>query len=559
MDSKGNITGAIETLQDFTELKKAENALQIANAYNRSLIEASIDPLVIIDPEGKITDVNAATELVTGYSREELIGTDFSNHFTDPEMARAGYLQVLQEGQVRDYSLGIQHKDGHVTPVLYNATVYRDDAGKITGVFAAARDITERTRAEEALKKSEELLAGTQQISHIGSWEWDIVNDKVIWSEETYRLFGWKPQEVEVNYDTYINRVHPEDRDRVNRLVRETLEDDKPYNNEHRIIRVDGAVRIHHTIGKLFRDKDNKPVRLLGAVRDITERKRTEKALKKSEERNRLLVETMNEGLAVQVGDGLLTYVNEKFSEMRGYSRSEMIGHTVYDFLDEENKRIVKAELAKREEGKIAPYELVFTRKDGRKVHTLISPALLQDDEGNFKGSFAVISDITKQKLAEDALRASTDRLKTILDAVQAGVVIIDAETHEITDANLCALDMICAPREEVLGSVCHQYICPAERGNCPITDNGLTVDNSERVLLNVNGESVPILKTVIPIFLGGRRHLLESFVDINDRKRAEEKQLQLLSELARANKDLKDFAYIVSHDLKAPLRGIVH
>jgi PAS domain S-box-containing protein len=130
-------------VQDITERKKIEKALGMANAYNRSLIEVSLDPLVTIGPDGKITDVNRATEIVTGYFRSELIGTDFSDYFTEPEKAKEGYQYVFQKGLVRDYQLEIRHKHGHITPVLYNASIYRDENGRVTGVFAAARDITE--------------------------------------------------------------------------------------------------------------------------------------------------------------------------------------------------------------------------------------------------------------------------------------------------------------------------------------------------------------------------------------------------------------------------------
>ena len=119
----------------------------------RRLSEASPDPLVTIDPDGRISDVNTATENVTGCSRQELIGTDFSDYFTEPEKAKEGYRLVFQEGLVRDYALEIRHRDGPVTPVLYNATVYRDEAGNVLGVFAAARDITERQKAEAALRR----------------------------------------------------------------------------------------------------------------------------------------------------------------------------------------------------------------------------------------------------------------------------------------------------------------------------------------------------------------------------------------------------------------------
>src|SRR4030042_3474513 len=115
--------------------------------YNRSLIEASMDPLVTIGRDGKITDVNRATEEVTGHSRHKLIGTDFSDYFIDPASARAGYLRAFENGEVRDYPLEIRHRDGRIIPVLYNASVFRDLVGNVIGVFAAARDITlERNR-----------------------------------------------------------------------------------------------------------------------------------------------------------------------------------------------------------------------------------------------------------------------------------------------------------------------------------------------------------------------------------------------------------------------------
>ena len=157
-DSKGQSIGFRGIARDITERKRAEEALRAAQRYNRSLIEASPDPLVTISSEGKVTDVNRATELVTGLSRQELIGSDFSEYFTDPAKAKEGYQQVFTEGSVRDYPLAIRHTSGKVTDVLYNAVVYRNEAGEVQGVFAAARDITEHKRTEEALRESEKRL-----------------------------------------------------------------------------------------------------------------------------------------------------------------------------------------------------------------------------------------------------------------------------------------------------------------------------------------------------------------------------------------------------------------
>lgn len=160
-DDRGRPMRMVGINVDVTEGKRAEEELLRASAYNRSLIEASLDPLVTIAPDGTITDVNHATEEVTGRLREELIGADFSNYFTDPERARRGYEQVFREGSVQDYELEIHGRDGRTTPVLYNASTYRDDGGSVVGVFAAARNITDRKRAEQEIK---ELNAGLERL-----------------------------------------------------------------------------------------------------------------------------------------------------------------------------------------------------------------------------------------------------------------------------------------------------------------------------------------------------------------------------------------------------------
>jgi PAS domain S-box-containing protein len=142
--------------QDITGSKRMEEKLRMASLYTRNLIEASLDPLVTISSGGKIMDVNKATEHVTGVSRKDLIGSDFSDYFTDPEKAKKGYRQVFSEGIVKDYPLSIRNVSGHVTDVLYNASIYTNEAGEVQGVFAAARDITKRKHAEDALRESEE-------------------------------------------------------------------------------------------------------------------------------------------------------------------------------------------------------------------------------------------------------------------------------------------------------------------------------------------------------------------------------------------------------------------
>ena len=144
--------------REVAERQRVEMVVRMSNAYNRGLIEASLDPLVTIGSDGRISDVNAATELATGVPRAQLIGSEFSDYFTSPERARAGYRQVLAEGLVLDYPLTIRSASGKATDVLYNATVYRNEAGEVQGVFAAARDVTARNKAEAEARAERQRL-----------------------------------------------------------------------------------------------------------------------------------------------------------------------------------------------------------------------------------------------------------------------------------------------------------------------------------------------------------------------------------------------------------------
>ncbi len=147
-DREGRPATILEIDRDITARKSGMEAMRRSSFYTRGLIEASLDPLVAISPAGKITDVNLATELVTGAPRTDLIGSDFSDYFTEPAKAREGYEKVFSEGSVRDYPLAIRHASGRVTEVLYNAVVFKDEAGAPVGVFAAARDVTALKSAE---------------------------------------------------------------------------------------------------------------------------------------------------------------------------------------------------------------------------------------------------------------------------------------------------------------------------------------------------------------------------------------------------------------------------
>ena len=194
--------------RDITDLKRAQTEVDRAARYSRSLIEASLDPLVTISADGTIMDVNAATENATGVPRETLIGSDFSGYFTEPDQARAGYQLVFSQGHVTDYPLAIRHASGAITDVLYNATVYSDEHGQIAGVFAAARDITDLKRAQTELAVEAQLRIAMDN-SAIGMGLVSPENRFLRVNAKLCEILGRTADELQDL--TWLDVTHPED------------------------------------------------------------------------------------------------------------------------------------------------------------------------------------------------------------------------------------------------------------------------------------------------------------------------------------------------------------
>jgi PAS domain S-box-containing protein len=302
--------------------------------------------------------------------------------------------------------------------------------------------------------------------------------------------------------------------------------------------------------------KDDKMTGSVQVIKDITELKKAEESLRESEERFRMVTEKSLAGVYI-IQDGKFRYVNPALAEIFGYTPDEIIDKLgPLDLTHPDDRPLVAENIRKRMHGEVESIQYTFQgiKKDGTPI---ICEALGRHVD--YHGRSAIIGtllDITDRKRLEEALKSSEKRLKTIFESIPTGIVIIDAESHRIMDANPTAVKMIDAPRERIIGSICHQFICPAERGKCPITDLGKTVDHSERVLLKADGQSIPILKTVIPIVLDDRKYLVESFVDIEKQKQLEESLKRSLEEL-KAISEI-DRNIIESPDLSTMLKFIV-
>ncbi len=268
------------------EAEAGRREARLASAYNRSLIEASLDPFVAIGKDGKITDANQATEKMAGRLREQIIGTDFSDYFTEPESARAAYQQVFREGFVSNYPLEVRHIDGHTTPVLYNASLYRDEAGQFAGVFAAARDITERKLVETALMETEADLEKAQEIAHIGSWNWEIKGRRFTGSDEMFRIFGLPRDQVRT-YEDLLSVIHPDDRTLVAKTWSSVLRG-TPCDIEHRVT-AGGQVKWVRERARVDLNTAGRPAKLIGTAQDVTERKLGQEQLLRINRANRAL------------------------------------------------------------------------------------------------------------------------------------------------------------------------------------------------------------------------------------------------------------------------------
>jgi PAS domain S-box-containing protein len=261
--------------QDITDRKRIEDEIRAAADYHRSLIEANLNPMVTISLDGAISDVNLATEQVTGCERAELLGTEFSSYFTDPDLAKASYEHVFRDGQALDYPLELRHRDGHVTSVLYNAALYRDPSGRVLGVIAAARDVTQTNRMQAALSESEKRLRAVFEYAQVGIGEVGIGGQAVRVNPYFCQLVGYTSDELlSMNL---MDLIHPDDCDidsaDQQRIISGEID---TYTTEKRYLRKNGSLVWAEVSSAMVRDADGKPTLSVATMRDLTAERRAE-------------------------------------------------------------------------------------------------------------------------------------------------------------------------------------------------------------------------------------------------------------------------------------------
>jgi PAS domain S-box-containing protein len=408
----------LESFIDIKEHKKADKELKLASLYNRSLIEASLDPLVTIGPDGKVTDINDATETVTGYSREDIIGSDFSDYFTEPKKAKEGYLEVFSEGFVKDYPLEIQHREGHITPVLYNASVYLDELGDVVGVFAAARDITIHLKAEEDLKQSEvrfkSLIYNSSDLIRILDKNGIIIFD----SHSSSRILGY-PEGYFLGKNP-LNFIHPDDKARVKQDLDEVYDNINPGTpTEFRIQKKDGTYLSVESVSKnMFHIPAIEGIVI--TTHPIQQRKEVENALRESEEKYRALFDEDPDYTMLLGRDGVILDVNNAIINFAGLPKDELIGKKFSDIklINPEDIEFYLNKFNRLLDGEIIkPFESRFIGKNG-DIHWILVHITTVMANDNISYILGIASDITEQKKAENEIKSSLKEKNILLQEV---------------------------------------------------------------------------------------------------------------------------------------------
>jgi PAS domain S-box-containing protein len=263
---------------------------------------------------------------------------------------------------------------------------------------------------------------------------------------------------------------------------------------------------------------------------------RQRKVLARSEEHFRTLSDAAPFGISIMKPDRTFEYLNPKFEEIFGYTLKDLPDKETWfekAYPDERYRERVSSAWqadaeAPSEKGEKQARLFTVRCKDGHDKHIRFTAVTLTDGR-----QLLTYLDMTEQTAAEERLSESENRFRCIFNSVRAGIVMLDAKTHQIFDVNPVAEELFGAPKEAIVGKVCHNYICPTQVGMCPISDLGQKVDNSERVVLRMSGERVPVLKTVVPITLDHHDYFVESIVDITDLKAAQETAQRETSKLS--------------------------
>jgi PAS domain S-box-containing protein len=273
-DSTGRCVGILGLAHDISDRKRAEGS----RAHLAAIVESSVDAIVAKTLDGTITSWNAGAGRLFGYPAAEIVGRSINvivpadRHDEEEDILR----RIRLGEQIEHFNTIRVHKDGSLVNVSVTVSPIRDATGSVVGASKIARDITNNIEAEEKLRRSEHRLAEAQRVAHIGSWELDLNTKELTWSDEHFRLFGLDRREGGIRYEEAMACLLPEDAAQVHQIIDQTMRARRPFKCDYRVRLPDGAIRFLQGRGEFILGVDGQPVKMVGTVQDITERKQIE-------------------------------------------------------------------------------------------------------------------------------------------------------------------------------------------------------------------------------------------------------------------------------------------
>ena len=552
---------ALSMARNITDRKQAEEALKESEKKFRELFNQATDMITLseLNDDGTIKgfiEINKAASKRLGYSKNEFFDMTALDIYLDPSSILKMISEMFEKGYSTAENVQIA-KDGKKIPVELNTHLFNLEGKNL--VLSISRDITERKKSEEELKRSETILEEASHISKIGAYEWDIKRDEFILSGEGQRIYGVK--ENKLPFEEIMKVVYPADVASVRRALNKSLKTFKPYDLEHRINRPDGEIRYIHTRSSVLLDDEGKPDKMYGVTEDITERKHAEEQIKRLAD----IVDSSDDAIIGEDLNGTILSWNRGAEKIYGYSAREMVGKPIFSLAPDSERERTSKLLEKVKSGrKVAHYEAQRTKKDGTKIDILVTLSPIKNVDGEITGISAIVRDITERKKAERALAESEERLNATIKSSPDSIISSDLNL-DIISCNQASMDMYGASSsEDLIGLNALELIDPKDRPKL-IEATKIALSEERSVILELNSVTLDS-KEVFPVEISGNSirdaegnsiGFVAITKDITERKNAERERETLIGELERSNQELQQFAYIASHDLQEPLRTI--
>ena len=428
-----------ELEQKLNELEKQIGSMRVLEKTNKGTRESverilSIvrQPFLVLDAEVKVIFANRSFYQIFKVTPKETEG-QLLYKLGDGQWDISKLRERIDDILLMDttfYEYKVEHEFEHIGRRVLRLNTRRiyGEANKTPLIFLTVEDLPERNLAEMELKRSEGRLAQVERIAHLGNWTWNIITNELDWSDEIYRIFGWIPQEFEVTYDTFLNFVHPEDREFVIQSVDQALYENKPYRIDHRIILSDGRERVVHEQAEVIFDETGRPIRMNGTVQDITEFKRTKYQLRKSKAMLQSIFDGISDPL-ILLGEGLTIHaVNRPTLDYYMLKNADrVIGNPCFVALGNQSEI---CEGCKIPETLSKGREQRFQRRGLKNSEQFEEVSLypIIDNSGNIEATIIRIHDITEEKRMEKQLIQS-EKLASI-------GVLVSGIAHEINNPN---------------------------------------------------------------------------------------------------------------------------